>query len=292
MTYRTRAVGVAALAAGSLLPAAGPAAAAECVRVVVDYGTFEGAPAGPNMRCVDVGYGGTAADALRGRARYKGNFLCAIDGYPESGCGDEPPSPYWSIWYWSGGRWAYSQEGVATLEVADRDRDGHPDPFGFRYHAVDRRLAPRYDPSYPKPTPTPTTAPPKPAPTKTAGPAPSGGSTGGAGTGGTPSAARTGTGAAVSTSGGPAASTAESTPAATSTAGPRATAAGATATPTALLGATGTSATPAPDDPEVTAAGEIPARPDNGFPAGTATAGVLALGLLGAAAWRFRKPAG
>ncbi|HVF03546.1 MAG TPA: hypothetical protein VNA20_01780 [Frankiaceae bacterium] len=296
MAYRARTAGVAALAAGSLLPAAGPATAAECVRVVVDYGTFEGAPAGPTVRCADVGYGGTAADALRGRARYKGNFLCAIDGYPESGCGDEPPSPYWSIWYWSGGRWVYSQEGVGTLEVADRDRDGHPDPFGFRYHAVDQRQAPRYDPSYPKPTPKPTEPAPKPT-TKPAPPAPSGGETSAApAADGSPRAVRTspGNGAGVTAAPDGAASAAAGTPAAPGAPGALATVtAGETATAPAPATAGGPpSGTSGVDDPSVEQAGELPARPDEGgFPVGTAAAGVLALGLLGAAVWRFRKPA-
>ena len=277
MAYRARVAVLAAVAAGSLLPAPG-AAAAECVKVVVDYGTFADSPAGPRTACVDVPYGGTAADALAGRARYKGNFLCAIDGYPRSGCGDEPPSPYWSIWYWSGGRWVYSQEGVATLEVADRDRDGHPDPFGFRYHEVDGRLPPRSDPSYPKPTPrattaAPTTRAPRPRATTSAPAAPGHRPT--AATGGPTDGPAPGLPGGEPVTGAPGhPTTRPPSPGATTTATP-------SATPSAAETAEARAA--GPDDP--------PVPGDGGVPAGTVAGGALALALLGAAAYRFRKPA-
>jgi hypothetical protein len=266
---RRAAVLVAYVAAGFALPAS--AYAAECVRVVVDYGTIPGSPAGPNTRCVDVGEDGTAADALKGRARYKGNFLCAIDGYPETGCGDEPPSPYWSFWLWRDGRWVYSQEGVATFTVGDADGDGHPDPLGFRYHEVDEKAAPRANPAYPKPATTPprTTAPARTAaPASTAPGAPRGtAAPGSAAPGGTSTPAGAGQDpTAPATSGratGPA--TGQATPA------------------EASADAASDGASPGAE------AGEIPARPDDGgFPVGAVAGGMLALGLLGAAAYRFR----
>lgn len=263
------AVLVAYLAAGAALPAT--AHAAECVKVVVDYGTIDGAPAGPNTRCVDVGDDGTAADALRGRARYKGNFLCAIDGYPETGCGDQPPSPYWSFWVWRNGGWVYSNEGVGTFTVGDADGDGHPDPLGFRYHEVDKRAAPRANPSYPKPATAPprTTTAPRPAPTsgavpgRTASPAPR---------------ATTAPGATAAATTGPTAPV-SGTPSVGTTGTP-------TTSPTSAPAPAGsTAATP---DVE---AGELPVRDDDGgFPVGAVAGGVLALGLLGAAAYRFRTP--
>lgn len=259
------AVLVAYVAAGSALPATGTAYAAECVKVVVDYGTIAGAPAGPNTRCVDVGEDGTAAEALHGRARYKGNFLCAIDGYPETGCGDEPPSPYWSFWIWRTGGWVYSNEGVATFTVGDADGDGHPDPLGFRYHEVDKKSAPRATPSYPKPATTPP---------RTATPSPA--RTGGSVPGRTTQPAPRATASGAATTGPPA--SASGTPEAS-----------ATGTATATTPAPATSGTPsaAPD----LAVGEIPRRADGGgFPVGAVAGGALAAGLLGAAAYRFRKP--
>jgi hypothetical protein len=153
-------------------------ATAPCVKVVVDYGTFAHAPPGPNTHCTAVASGATAAEALDKRwrdlhttpPRYQGNFLCALDGYPESGCGIQS-GPYWSFWYWANGRWTYSQFGVDSYSIGDSDRDGHPDPIGFRYQPESAPEHPRADPSYPSPTPAPTT----PAPVRTtthAAPAP------------------------------------------------------------------------------------------------------------------------
>ena len=235
-----------------------PLYATECVRVVVDYGTASDAPAGaPNTRCVTVPDDAVAADALKGRARYKGNFLCAIDGYPESGCGDEPPSPYWSFWVWKNGKWVYSSEGVATYPVGDSDGDGHPDPLGFRYHPVDAKSSPRANPAYPTPTPSPepTTAPPPPV--------------------------RTTTAAAPTTF-------ASSNLASSGTRTPRTTATTTAATPTPreslVYDVPADFASPG-DPVPLTASGSD----GGGFPLGTAAGGALAAALLGAAAWRFRK---
>ena len=275
MRTRSRAAGAAALCAVAWLTLPATGRAAECVQVVVDYGTVDGyAPGAPNTRCVNVDHGGTAAQALDGRARYKGNFLCAIDGYPESGCGDEPPSPYWSIWYWSGGRWVYSQEGVATLQVADRDRDGHPDAFGFRYHEVDRRQPPRLAPSYPKPSPTAT---PKPTATKPRSARPSA----------TAPPATTG---ARPTANGSTAATSDPAVATTTTSGAP-TATPATGVPTAPPTTTPPPAgdTGSPDAaPPPTAATP---RGAGGVPVGTVAGALLAATLLGAAAVRARKSA-
>lgn len=262
------AVLVAYVAAGSAMPAT--AYAAECVKVVVDYGTIAGAPAGPNTRCVDVGDDGTAADALHGRARYKGNFLCAIDGYPETGCGDEPPSPYWSFWVWRHGAWAYSNEGVGTFTVGDADGDGHPDPLGFRYHEVDKKAAPRATPSYPRPA----TAPPRTtAPGRTAAPPASTAP-------GVPGTPRRTAGAAATRAPGesPSATAARVAPSPTGT-------------PAATQAATAPATEPSVDEPVAGESGALPVRDDDGgFPVGAVAGGVLAMGLLGAAAYRFRTP--
>ncbi|MFE2940333.1 SCO2322 family protein [Streptomyces sp. NPDC059255] len=73
---------------------------AKRIAVVVDPGTAADAPAGeeppaPLARCARVGTDATAADALAAVAkplRYNSDaLLCAISGYPESGCGEQVP---------------------------------------------------------------------------------------------------------------------------------------------------------------------------------------------------------
>ena len=273
--------GVLVTAAGAALPvlAARPAAAAECVRVVVDYGTLAGAPAGPNMHCTSST--GNAGQVLIKRAqevgqqppRFTGNFLCAIDGYPESGCGDHGDEPYWSFWYWVDGRWVYSSLGVDSYTVRDSDGDGHPDPLGFRYHAFSEKRAPRANPSYPAPTKAATAAPPRTAP-----PAGGGGAStapgGAVPTGSTATARPLATGTATAGTG-----TGTATPAATAR----------TATPTAAPAASGGTAAPA----EPTLAEPPPAAGGRG--GGVPVATLLALaaaGVLGGvAAVRLRKSA-
>ncbi|MGV9880069.1 SCO2322 family protein [Streptomyces sp. NPDC003006] len=67
------------------------------VALVIDFGTPKDAPAGetppaPRMACARVAEDATSADALASVAkplRYDSRaLLCAIDGYPESGCGE------------------------------------------------------------------------------------------------------------------------------------------------------------------------------------------------------------
>jgi hypothetical protein len=258
-----------------------PAAAAECVKVVVDYGTVSGygtPPGGTNTRCVTVDDGAVAAKAIEGRARYKGNFLCALDGYPgtQYGCGDHGTEPYWSIWVFQDGRWTYSSEGVATLRVTDRDGDGHPDPLGFRYVAYDGRAAPRANPAYPKPAAT--TKPP--APPRTTAPA-------------APGRPRATTAPPAPPAGGGTTTTAPAAPGATGT--PSAPAGSATARATAASGSPGSPASSDPAtsvDPSVPPAAAEPAdTTSDRFPWGTVAVAVVALGLLGVTAYRFSRPA-
>jgi hypothetical protein len=249
------------------------AAATECVRVVVDYGTEY--TRAPNTRCVSWSGGDIAADALAQRAkafgetppRYEGNFLCAIDGYPESGCGDHGTEPYWSFWIWRSGKWSYSSFGVDSYAIEDGDGDGHPDPIGFRYHEFAHKHEPRPNPGYPAPTRAATTPP------------------GGGGSTAQPSRTTTTAPVATRTPGGP-----TPTGGATGSPTPRASR---TATPTGVT-ATATSALPAavvetePATPPA-ATGKSGGGGGGGVPAGTAAAGVLAAGLIGAAAWRYRR---
>jgi len=242
----------------------------ECVYLVVDRVAAE-------THCTTVE--GNAAEALAQRAedldrpapRYKGNFLCAIDGYPQAPeCGDDPPNDYWSVWYYSGGKWVYSSLGVADLMVEDRDRDGHPDPLGFRLHEVDEKAPPRASPAYPKPAPT-RSARPSAGPT-TAGPRPTAKAGGASGSGGP--------GATTATPGG------TGGPGGTPGSGPGS----ATAGPGTGAESGATGATPA----STGAAGGEPGGGGRGgggdFPVGTAAGAVLAAGLIGAAALRFRRP--
>lgn len=68
------------------------------VALVIDPGTAADAPKGekppkPRTACARIPSDGTAAEALAATAkplRYDSNsLLCAIEGYPESGCGDQ-----------------------------------------------------------------------------------------------------------------------------------------------------------------------------------------------------------
>jgi hypothetical protein len=260
-----------------MLPVVLPPQAA-CVHVVVDYGTYSGAPAGPNAHCTGGRSGDTAAEVLARRStelgstppRYNGNFLCAIDGYPKgSACGDHGTEPYWSVWYWAGGRWVYSQRGVDSYTNADTDKDGCLDPLGFRYHAFEKKETPRAapptcgTPTQPpgNPKSPPARRPPvggQPAAPPTA--APSSGSGGSGGVTATPAGAATGP---------------PGSPAAT----------GAVPTDPTGLDAAPTATAPEPTTPPGVAA----PHHSGGVPWTTLLAGLVAAVLIGAAAFRMRR---
>jgi hypothetical protein len=116
-----------------LLSAAAPpcAAAAGQVRiaVVVDFGTEPGAPA-PGSVCVPVEDRSNGAAVLQARARQLGTpaprfdgsgFLCAIDGWPESGCGERTADGYryWSYWQGTTDGWRYSQVGPTATRAKE-----------------------------------------------------------------------------------------------------------------------------------------------------------------------------
>jgi hypothetical protein len=266
-----RAAYAAAAAVACLAAVALPARAATCVNVVVDTGSGT-----PTRHCTAASYGTTAAAVLAQRAketgqpapRYNGNFLCAIDGYPESGCGDHGTEPYWSFWIWVNGAWTYSSSGVDAYAVEDADHDGRPDPLGFRYTPFESKQRPRAagappapQRTTPPPAPHPAPTPPAPDPA-TSAPGVRPGSSQGAGA--------------------PGVHFVTSPPAAT-TAGPGSAAPGA-ATPS---GAASDGAAPAPDAVEPTVAAG--ARRHRGLPLGTVAAGAVASALLGAAAYKTRR---
>jgi hypothetical protein len=94
------------------------------VAVVVDFGD------GGSVSSACVGAGGrdNGATVLAARASQLGTpaprfnssgLLCAIDGYPAEGCGEQTGQQYayWSYWHGDGGGWDYSSVGPAGARV-------------------------------------------------------------------------------------------------------------------------------------------------------------------------------
>ena len=135
-----------ALVALPVAAAAPGVAAAEttlCVEVVVDYGDHgQGAPTRPSAYCAKVPDGSTGADVLAVRARelgkpmprYNDGLLCAIDGFPETGCGEENADGtfnYWSYWHKKGdGAWTYSSRGAYAYTMRDDPDTAEVERFG------------------------------------------------------------------------------------------------------------------------------------------------------------------
>ena len=65
------------------------------VLLVVDYGTGSGAPSGPVYSCYGFNDSTTGSQVLTQQhsVRDSGGLICAIDGYPKSGCGETVASP-------------------------------------------------------------------------------------------------------------------------------------------------------------------------------------------------------
>ena len=101
------------------------------VAVVVDFG---GVDAKVLVSCVTARTGETGAQVLQAQGRVTGyptprydesGLLCAIDGYPTSGCGAES-SGHYAYWaYWHGGEhWQYANNGPGEWTVARGDVEG------------------------------------------------------------------------------------------------------------------------------------------------------------------------
>ena len=101
------------------------------VAVVVDFG---GAGGRVVVSCVLVKPGASDAQALQVQAAVLGysppryaesGLLCAIGGYPASGCGTQSGGhyAYWSYWH-GGKRWQYANGGPAEWKVARGDVEG------------------------------------------------------------------------------------------------------------------------------------------------------------------------
>jgi hypothetical protein len=135
------AVALAVVAGTVVVPAAAGAPSATCaaaggirVRVVVDFGDAAGAPPAVSDVCVPVADRTTGAELLAARARqlgtpaprYDGGLLCAIDGYPETGCGDRTSDGYryWSYWHGDAGSWTYANVGPGSWKLRDGDVEG------------------------------------------------------------------------------------------------------------------------------------------------------------------------
>ncbi len=132
------------------------AAGAISVPVIIDFGELRGDTA-PVVTCVSVADGASGTAALNERARRLGTpaprfnaagFLCAVDGTPASGCGDDAGSTvaYWSYWWASttNPTWRYATRG------SDQRRLSAGVIEGWRYivgtAAQGPGLAPRRDP--------------------------------------------------------------------------------------------------------------------------------------------------
>src|SRR4051812_3675806 len=105
------------------------ASAPTSVAVVVDFG--DRGPGGPvNATCVPADSTDSGAEVLAAshQVRFDPNsgLVCAIDGYPASGCGDQSGSTYayWSYWHGTGGEWQYSNIGPAGTRVKSTVTEG------------------------------------------------------------------------------------------------------------------------------------------------------------------------
>jgi len=179
-------------------PACASAAGATPVGLVVDFGTVDGGPARVSRHCVTLTSGGNGFDLLKADGHTfrvdSAGLVCAIDGYPASGCGQHTASGYryWSFWHAEAadpGVWHYANFGPASHRPAAGSVEG--------WHYVEGAGNPSDPPpgasaSSPCPTDTPTPTPTV-APPVTAAPA-TGTGPGGAGSGASPGAPAPGDG--------------------------------------------------------------------------------------------------
>ena len=110
------------------------------ISVVVDFGTGRSVSAA----CVGAGTLDNGATVLAARASQLGTapprlnssgLVCAIDGYPTEGCGDQTGGhyAYWSYWHGDASGWTYSNVGPAGSRAQPGTVDGwrfQPDGAG------------------------------------------------------------------------------------------------------------------------------------------------------------------
>jgi hypothetical protein len=105
------------------------------VAIAVDPGVVGGAPRGPETLCVTVPDGATGADVLVERARLLGRppprwapsgLMCAIDGYPATGCGERVDGAYryWSYHLGDEGSWSFARTGPAMRRATPARMEG------------------------------------------------------------------------------------------------------------------------------------------------------------------------
>lgn len=191
------------------LVAADATAAADTIRVAVaiDPGVEPGVPRSPEAICVTVRSGASGAEVLAERARMlnrppprynASGLLCAIDGYPASGCGDrvEGGFAYWSYHLGVTAQWTRAGTGPALrpadATVAEGWRfvvgEGNANDPGPRLPAAtDTVCRPVAPPNPTPPAPTPPASQPAPVVAAPVNPSagPPSGATGGPAPGGT-----------------------------------------------------------------------------------------------------------
>jgi hypothetical protein len=91
-------------------------------------------------------------------------LLCAIDGYPSDGCGEQTGAKYayWSYWHGSGGAWSYSSVGPAGSRVHAKSVEGwrfQPEGAGNPSDPAPRGSADPAKTCGPSPSVTTTSAP-------------------------------------------------------------------------------------------------------------------------------------
>jgi hypothetical protein len=189
MTRRSRALAATALIAFALAtPLGGRAVGRACaagtvhIAVVVDSGSGSSVSA----VCVPGGSRDNGASILAARASLLGTpqprfnasgLLCAIDGLPQTGCGEQHKSQYsyWSYFHGTGGKWSYSSFGPGSWRVDGATVEGwrwQPDGAGLPTDPPPR--GPASAGAVCAPQSTPTTARPVASGTVASGPATAG----------------------------------------------------------------------------------------------------------------------
>ena len=168
----------AALAGSSCARAAGVQqvglhqAGVQQVGLAIDFGTVDGGSVAVQIHCVSIARGGTGFDVLKNDGHAfrlnSAGLVCAIDGFPATGCGDHRPTGYryWSYWTVSDaspGTWTYATFGPASHRPVTGAVEG------WRYvegagNPTDP--APRANPSSPCPVEQPTSVVPTSAPSE------------------------------------------------------------------------------------------------------------------------------
>jgi hypothetical protein len=160
-----RLVATGALVTGLLVALAGPVAAGTatiCVPLVISR---TGQPTVEQSLRVPAGTDGLAALQRDHAVRQDNGLVCAIDGYPATGCTSVTPTGdvYWAYWHRAPGaaHWTYSQVGAGSSTVEPGVAEGWSWQTGNSEAAVPppdvdvARMCPAAS-AHPTPTPSPT----------------------------------------------------------------------------------------------------------------------------------------